>query len=199
MDDNTTTSVRPLLDSARGIMDSKNSSYQSTENKRLHDNEEDVYDKENVVLPCPRRYAYGVGHVMNDLAASMWFTYFIVFYHYVLQISNAYAGLLVLIGQVADALTTPVVGYFCDHTNNGYGGRKTFHLIGTVMVALSLFFFWHRCIYCDQQPVPYQILYFSCFIIVFQSGWATVQVSHLALIPELTPDKNERVGLNSIR
>ena len=150
-------------------------------------------------LTIPRKLAYGVGHVLNDLAASMWFTYFILFYHMVLRISNTYAGLLVLIGQIADAMATPVVGYLCDNTENWYGGRKTWHLVGSIMVGVSLFFFWHQCIYCNEQPVKYQILYFACFIIVFQVGWATVQVSHLALIPELTPDENERVGLTSIR
>lgn len=154
---------------------------------------------EKVALTIPRKLAYSVGHVLNDLAASMWFTYIILFYHMVLRISNTYAGLLVLIGQIADALTTPVVGYLCDNTSNRYGGRKTWHLIGAIMVGVSLFFFWHECIYCNEQPMPYQLLYFSSFIIVFQMGWATVQVSHLALIPELTSDENERVGLTSLR
>ena len=146
-----------------------------------------------------RRFTYGVGHVFNDLCASLWFTYFILFYHLVLQISNTYAGLLVLIGQIADAFTTPVVGYLCDTTNNRYGGRKTWHLVGTLMVSVSLFFCWHHCIYCSDQPIGYQILYFLCFIVVFQAGWATVQVSHLALIPSLTLNPSIRVELNSIR
>ena len=150
-------------------------------------------------LPYTRRLAYGTGHVFNDLCASMWFTYFLLFYHLVLQIDNAYAGLLVLIGQAADALTTPIVGHLCDNTSNRYGGRKTWHLIGTGMVACSLFFFWHECIYCSEQPTNYQLLYFSSFIIVFQAGWATVQVSHLSLIPVLTSDRSTRVELNSIR
>ena len=168
-----------------------------------------VYSEETpkamVRLPPSRRFAYGVGHVFNDMCASMWFTYLIVFYHMVLQISNLYAGLLILIGQIADAMATPIVGYFCDRTHNRYGGRKTWHLIGTVMVAASFFFFWHTCIYCTNQSVGWQMLYWASFIVVFQFGWASVQVSHLALIPELThhlsekSGEAERVGLNSIR
>ena len=150
-------------------------------------------------LSILQRGAYGVGHVFNDMCASMWFTYFILFCHTVLRIPNLYAGLLVLIGQTADGLATPVVGFLCDTTENWYGGRKTWHFIGTVCVTGSFFFFWHSCIYCSQQPVGWQILYFSSFIVVFQFGWAAVQISHLALIPELTPHKNERVLLNAIR
>lgn len=77
---------------------------------------------------------YGVGHVMNDVCASMWFTYLLVFFHLVLGFSNGQAGLILLIGQVADALATPFVGFHSDASDNfwlcRYGRRKTWHLIG---------------------------------------------------------------------
>ena len=41
--------------------------------------------------------------------------------------------------------------------------------------------------------------YFITFIIVFQTGWAASQISHLAMIPELTSSQNERTGLTAIR
>lgn len=150
-------------------------------------------------LSIPRKFAFGVGHVFNDLCASMWFTYLVLFFHKVVLLGNTYAGMLILIGQVADALATPIVGFLCDKTHVRYGRRKLWHLIGTVMVALSFFFFWHTCIKCHDSRLWIKMIYFSFPIIVFQVGWASVQISHLSLIPELTSDKNERVGLNAIR
>ena len=167
-------------------------------------------------LPLFRKFAYGVGHVFNDLCASMWFTYLVLFFHKVVDLQNTYAGLLILIGQVADAMATPFIGFLCDKTHLRYGRRKFWHLIGTIMVAISLFFFWHTCLPCDltsghhgngtdknetesRTPLAGMIVYFSVPIIIFQFGWASVQISHLSLIPELTSDKNERVGLNAIR
>ncbi|CAB4070293.1 unnamed protein product [Lepeophtheirus salmonis] len=44
-----------------------------------------------------------------------------------------------------------------------------------------------------------QILYYACFVVVFQFGWAAVQISHLAMIPELSPSIHERTGLTAIR
>lgn len=150
-------------------------------------------------LSIPRKFAYGVGHVFNDLCASMWFTYLVLFFHKVILLGNTYAGLLILIGQVADALATPVIGFLCDKTHVRYGRRKLWHLIGTIMVALSLFFFWHTCLGCHNSHLAVKVVYFSIPIIIFQFGWASVQISHLSLIPELTSDRNERVGLNAIR
>lgn len=49
-------------------------------------------DKEDRSLSVPRRLSYAVGHFLNDLCASMWFTYLLVFYHAVLGFQNTYAG-----------------------------------------------------------------------------------------------------------
>lgn len=45
------------------------------------------------------RMSYSVGHVLNDLCASMWFSYFLVYMHFVKQFHTS-AGVLLLIGQV---------------------------------------------------------------------------------------------------
>ena len=147
-----------------------------------------------------QKLSYGFGHVFNDMCASMWFTYLLVFYHMVVRLDNTYAGLLLLIGQVTDGLATPVIGYLCDKTRCRYGRRKIWHLAGTIMVAASLFFFWHHCLPCKANTsLAGQVAYFSFPIMVFQLGWAAVQISHLSLIPELTECESERVGLNAIR
>lgn len=53
-------------------------------------------------IPFKLHLAYGVGHVLNDICASMWFTYLLVFFHLVLQFSNSEAGFVLLVGQVSN-------------------------------------------------------------------------------------------------
>jgi len=76
---------------------------------------------------------YSVGHVHNDLCASMWFTLFIVFLQYIIHFQDALAGYLLLLGQLVDAAWTPVVGYLCDLTSGfcRLGRRKSWHLVGS--------------------------------------------------------------------
>ena len=69
---------------------------------------------ENGVLSWKIRLAYGTGHIMNDLCASMWFTYLLLFFHKVLQFGNFYSGIILTSGQIADGLSTVFVGYFSD-------------------------------------------------------------------------------------
>lgn len=86
-------------------------------------------------LPISLKLAYGIGHVLNDICASMWFTYLLVYFHLVLGFDGTLAGLILLIGQIADALATPFIGFHSDKRDDlwlcKYGRRKTWHLIGT--------------------------------------------------------------------
>ena len=65
-------------------------------------------------ISTKNKLAFSLGHVLNDMCACIGVTYELVFFHKVLQLSNMYSGLLVLIGQVADGLSTMFVGIFSD-------------------------------------------------------------------------------------
>lgn len=51
-------------------------------------------------IPFRLQLVYGVGHVLNDICASMWFTYLLVYFNYVLQFNSWQSGLVLFIGQV---------------------------------------------------------------------------------------------------
>ena len=153
-----------------------------------------------VVFTLRTRLSYGVGHILNGLCANIWFTYLLVYMHEVERLSPVTAGSLLLVGQVADAFATPIVGIESDRTGNcRYGRRKIWHLIGVCWVAFSFPFIFSRCVGCDKTKEYAKIIYYVPFIVVFQFGWATTQISHLALIPELSECRIEKVTLNAIR
>ena len=151
-------------------------------------------------LSVIQKFCYGIGHVFNDLCANCWFSYLLLYMTKVVSLSDANAGLILLIGQVADALFTPFIGYGCDKTNfKYYGRRKLWHLIGSICVLLSFPFIFNLCLTCDNVSSTVYVLYYSGFVVVFQFGWAAVQISHLSLIPEIAHKVSQKVELNSIR
>lgn len=89
-------------------------SVNSPEAVRSTGNEEDALivrpPEERTKLKWTTRLAFSVGHVLNDLCASMWFTYLLVFFHLVLRFDNSLSGVVLLIGQIADGIATPFVG-----------------------------------------------------------------------------------------
>ncbi|XP_071451185.1 major facilitator superfamily domain-containing protein 12-like isoform X2 [Hetaerina americana] len=156
-----------------------------------------------------KKAAYGVGHILNDICASMWFSYTLLFFHAVLGMDGSVAGALLLLGQIVDALATPVVGILADKKAGEsvvcgrwqYGRRKSWHLGGTLAVILSFPFIFMMCMVCsgsknDDWTIA---LYYSVLVTVFQIGWASVQISHLSLITDLTPSEHQRTELTAIR
>ena len=122
----------------------------------------------------------------------------------VLYFNNTYAGVILLVGQVADGLSTTFVGGLSDKQDTfwlcrTYGQKKSWHLVGLVCVLVSFPFIFLPCIDCSDSDEWAQLIYYSAFAIVFQFGWASMQISHLALIPGLTSSQNERTGLTAIR
>ena len=77
-----------------------------------------------------------MGHVFNDMCGAMGFTYSLIFFQKVLGFSSFDAGIFMAIGQLADGLSTVLVGILSDNKNlfwlcTRYGNRKAWHLVGT--------------------------------------------------------------------
>jgi Na+/melibiose symporter-like transporter len=50
-------------------------------------------------LALAKKLSYGVGHVLNDLTASMWFSYLLLYLHKVAGFDNPTAGYMMLLGK----------------------------------------------------------------------------------------------------
>eukprot|EP01064_Diplonema_japonicum_P028255 TRINITY_DN428_c6_g1_i1.p1 TRINITY_DN428_c6_g1~~TRINITY_DN428_c6_g1_i1.p1 ORF type:complete len:558 (+),score=80.95 TRINITY_DN428_c6_g1_i1:66-1676(+) len=153
---------------------------------------------------------YGTGHILNDLCAASWFSYMLVFFERVASLSGASSGALVLLGQVVDAITTPLVGIGCDVSaskadpnvpGDTVHKRLPWHLFGSILVAVS-----YPLLFIEDAQFTYGssstavVLWYATFVTLFQIGWATTQISHLALIPDLSVGKASRkTSLNATR
>ncbi|KAI2807836.1 hypothetical protein BLOT_005776 [Blomia tropicalis] len=158
------------------------------------------YREMNNNLNLKTKLFYSLGHIYNDLCASIWFSYTLLYFK--LSFNDTTAGLLLLLGQVADAISTPLIGFLSDKNISifgNYGRRKVWHLIGSIIVTCSFPLIFNSCMICSVAEQWEKFYYYSIFIILFQFGWASVQVSHLSLITDLTEISSERVELNAFR
>ncbi|XP_050681348.1 major facilitator superfamily domain-containing protein 12-like isoform X2 [Leptidea sinapis] len=143
---------------------------------------------------------FGLGHVYNDLCAAMWFSYMMLFFQAVLEMRAVVAGGMLLLGQVVDALATPIVGVLADK----YSTKKIWHLTGSALVTCTFPLLFVRCWGCWMRNNPEYLslwmpFYYAVLITIFQIGWAVVQISHLAMIPTITDSLQIRSELTSIR
>ncbi|XP_071513115.1 major facilitator superfamily domain-containing protein 12-like [Panulirus ornatus] len=116
------------------------------------------------------KFGYGVGHVFNDLCASMWFTYLLVYFQYVLQLDRGLSGFLLMLGQIADAVATPLIGLQSDRgcTIWSYGRRKSWHAIGSLCVLVSFPFIFIVCGLCFAALGFGYIIMLGFMICLFQ-------------------------------
>ncbi|CAM1297016.1 MFSD12 (predicted) [Pycnogonum litorale] len=151
------------------------------------------------------KFFYSIGHVLNDMCSSVWFTYLLLYFNMVLQMNDIYSGLLLLLGQLIDGIATLYVGFqsnrdCCTSLFQKYGKLKTWHLLGTICVAFSFPAVFTRLPGHTESPNNIlTFMYYAVFIMVFQVGWAASSVSHLSLIPNLTDCSEERTELNAYR
>ena len=69
-------------------------------------------------LTWSTKLAYGTGHTLNDLCATMWFTYLLLFFEKVLSFDTFYSGAVLTAGQIADGMATLGVSYISDNNIN---------------------------------------------------------------------------------
>lgn len=97
--------------------------------------------------------------------------------------------------QVGDAIATPIVGMLTDV----FGTKRKWHIFGTFLVLLTFPLIFAICPFCDVFPPWWRLLYFTIVILIFQFGWPVVQITHLAMIPELSRTQRDRSELTATR
>lgn len=142
-----------------------------------------------------QKFGFGLGHVYNDLCAGVWFSYTLLFMQAVLGLPATEAGTLVMLGQVSDAISTPIVGLLADR----YGTKRKWHIFGTGLVFVAFPMIFSICPFCDIAPSWWPPIYFTIYIVLFQFAWAVVQITHLAMIPEMSKTMKDRADLTATR
>ena len=126
-------------------------------------------------------------------------SFLLVFLVQVANMSPNLAGAVILAGQIADAVATPIVGRLSDKTPARWHRRKLWLGIGALIVNASFFFIFSECYACSAWTSFPPVVWYSVWASLFNIGWASLQVAHMALIPDLTGSDGERTRLNSAR
>uniref|UniRef100_M1ACR6 Lactose permease n=1 Tax=Solanum tuberosum TaxID=4113 RepID=M1ACR6_SOLTU len=122
-------------------------------------------------------FTYAVGHMLNDITSSCWYTYLLL-YLTDIGLSPSNAATVTLTGQFADAFTTIIAGELIDR----FGHFKIWHGMGCLLVALSFTSLFGGCLPCkilgSDSPVV-QTAGYCISSVIFCSGWSCTQISHI--------------------
>lgn len=161
-------------------------------------------------------YAYGVGHFFNDIVGACWFNYLLLYLTLVNPIvppddkthsASQVAGVVMLVGQVADSIATPLIGGLMDKAPNicGMGKKRPFYIIGTIFVGISFFNVFTPCTLCritgHETNPPFSLVYANYILwpVLLNVSWPMVQVAHMSMPPSLSNSRSKRDKLNNLR
>ena len=150
--------------------------------------------------------AYAVGHFNNDLCASMWFVYLLWYLKDVVELDATLAGYCLLSGQIADGITTPIVGLLSDKFNTRIGKRMPWFIFGTIFVIPTFLGIFAYPAFANERnedgaiknPVVQKVWY-TTLPALFNVGWAAVQISHMAIVNSLSTSIERRDVLVNYR
>ncbi|CAI0552663.1 unnamed protein product [Linum tenue] len=157
--------------------------------------EEDLSRVKSDVGRWPVFY-YGVGHMLNDITSSCWFTYLLLFLADI-GLSPRDAAIVMLSGQIADGFATVFTGELIDR----FGHFKVWHGAGSVLVAVSFSSVFGGCLPCRifSTSSVVETTSYSVAAAIFNMGWAAAQVSHMAMVNCISLNSTSRVVLTSCR
>ena len=139
-------------------------------------------------MSARERLSCAVGHVFIDLYTQLLFSFQIIFFMKVLELSASQAGLIVLIGELSDAAMSLISGYLGDNVNvpilsNKIGRRKSWHLLGTFVMAIGVPLLFNKCFLCDGREESWiPLVYFGFFSALVKISYSMVSINHLAFV-----------------
>ena len=142
--------------------------------------------------------AYSVGHFNNDLCAAMWFVYLSWYLNKVVLLDASVTGQCLFSGQIADGIMTPIVGLLSDKITTRCGQRMPWYIFGTIMVIpcfMGIFSyppFVNGTDGYEGFSEDGKRAWYTALPALFNIGWASVQISHMAIVNSLSLSNRRR-------
>jgi GPH family glycoside/pentoside/hexuronide:cation symporter len=141
------------------------------------------------------KLTFGIGTIGTASTNSILAFFLMFFLTDVAGLPAALAGSVLMVGQISDAISDPVIGLLSDKTQSRWGRRYPWIVGGAIPFGISFFLLW---VIPTSQIWPL-FAYYVMVGIVFKTALTSVYLPYVSLTPELTQDYDDRTSLNSFR
>ncbi|XP_068711313.1 major facilitator superfamily domain-containing protein 12-like [Montipora foliosa] len=155
--------------------------------------------------PFFQRFACGLGHAINDITRQLLFSFRLVFFMNVLDLSATNSGWLILEKQLVHTVMSPVCAILLDRIRVPFlsrklGKRKSWHLCATILEAVFVPLFFTPCYLFQRDNGQERLLiYFGILNVILGVAGSLLDISHLSLIPFIAKNQMEAVELSAWR
>lgn len=145
------------------------------------------------------KFGYGLGELGPAMAGSTMIFFQLVFLTNVAGLHASLAGSVLMIGKVWDAVNDPVIGWLSDKTRSRWGRRLPWIVIGAFPVSFFFVLGWMVPGFASGDSQWALFGYYAAVVLVYNTFYTAVTLSHSALTPEFSEDYDERSRLTSWR
>ena len=147
-------------------------------------------------VPLKTRIGWGFGGLADNYIMNVLNALFLVLYVQYFKMPPMLAGIALAIPRFFDAITDPLIGNISDNTRTRWGRRRPYIVVGVILSALLLPFFWTPVgLSTVSNPDWWRNIPFI-YVVVLGSFYAVTYtlyvVPYTALGYELTNDYDER-------
>lgn len=143
-----------------------------------------------------RKSAYGLAQLAQGAAQGGFETFSFFFYTQVLGLSGTLAGAAVMVALVFDGITDPLAGSLSDATRTRWGRRHPYLYASALPLGASF-----ALLFSPPSDLGSLGLFawLTVFAVLLRGAITLMQVPHMALGAELSPDYHERTGIVAYR
>jgi glycoside/pentoside/hexuronide:cation symporter, GPH family len=145
--------------------------------------------------PRLTRMAYGAGDVSAAIVTQVTGFFLTAFLLDVALLRPGMISVIVLVSNLFDAVTDPLVGNLSDRTRTRWGRRRPWLLLGAVPFGLVFCLQW----YVPPLGTTGLFIYYLVIAMLLKLAFTVVNVPYTALTPEIAQDYDERTTLTSYR
>jgi len=139
---------------------------------------------------------FGSGDIFGGGAQLIVNFFYLIFLTDVVKLNPAYAGIVVLISRIWDAVSDPLMGVITDNTKTKYGRRKPYLLVGSFAIIIAFVLLWWPVSFSSQITTFIYVL----FAYLFYSTVSTIiMVPYSSMSSEISLDYKERSIVNGTR
>ena len=150
---------------------------------------------EHTELSLKTRLAYGIGDVGAAISGQVTGFFLTAFLLDVARLRPGAVSIIILVSNLWEALSDPVIGNLCDRTRTRWGRRRPWLLFGAIPFGLA---------FLSQWIVPPLgetglFVYYLLATVLLKTAFTAVNVPYTAMTPDLAQGYDERTRLMSTR
>ncbi len=134
------------------------------------------------------KYCYGIGGFGKDLVYALVATYFMFYLTDVKGLSSVFAGVLLCVARIWDAINDPMMGMVVDNTRTKYGKFRPWIMMGTLINSIILVLMFAKFNITGTALC----IYVSVFYILWGMTYTLMDIPYWSFIPALTSSEEER-------